>query len=282
MISRCVSREPSRNKMFPSRTHAPCFTSFCRLNQNTCARVRAAIAYASRIILVQHRKVVAPLILKDARLRIHVSLKRPVPVQMIGRHVQHHGNLRTKRLNRLQLKTRNFQHNHGLPRRPLRQRNRRSTNVPADQRRQSARRQNLARQRRRRSLPVRPSNRHNRPRQKLRRQFNLANHRLAHGPRLHQHRRIHRNPRTHHNQILPAKRALSVPARLDRNPMIEQRRNLIPQFISALGIGNRNPRPMRLQKQRRSHPGLAESNHQHAFVFKFHLKSGQWLVVSGQ
>ena len=52
--------------------------------------------------------------------------------------------------------------------------------------------------------------------------------------------------------------------------MIEQRRNLIAQFISTLGVGNRNPRPVRLQKKRRRHPGLPEANHQHAFVFKFH------------
>src|ERR1700721_431367 len=40
---------------------------------------------------------------------------------------------------------------------------------------------------------------------------------------------------------------------------------------------------MRLQKQRRRHPGLAETNHQHAFIFEFHqvhfttlrLRSGQ-------
>ena len=76
----------------------------------------------------------------------------------------------------------------------------------------------------RRSFPVRPGDGHNRPRQKLRRQFNLADHGLAHGPRLHQHRRIHGDPRAHHNQILPAKRALAVPAGLDRDAVIEQRR----------------------------------------------------------
>ena len=130
--------------------------------------------------------------------------------------------------------------------------------------------QNLARQCRRRSFPVRPSDSHNRPRQKLRRQFNLANHRLAHGAGLHQHWRIDGNPRTDHNQILPTKRPLAMPARLDGNSVIEQRRNLIAQFVSALGIGNSNPRPMRLQKKRRSHPGLAESHDQHAFVFQFH------------
>jgi hypothetical protein len=27
---------------------------------------------------------------------------------------------------------------------------------------------------------------------------------------------------------------------------------------------------MRLQKQRRRHPGLAETNHQNAFIFEFH------------
>ena len=107
-------------------------------------------------------------------------------------------------------------------------------------------------------------------RQKLRRQFNLANHRLAHGAGLHQHRRIDGNPRTDHNQILPTKRPLAMPARLDGNAMIEQRRDLVAQFVSALGIGNSNPRPMLLQKKRRSHPGLAEAHHQHAFVFKFH------------
>src|ERR1700728_3799683 len=178
-------------------------------------------AHASRIILVQHREVAFLLVLKHPRLRIYVSLKRPMPIQMVRRNVQYHRDLGSERLNGLQLKARDFQHNHALRLRPLRQRNRRSANVSADECRQPSRSQNLSRERSRRSLPIRTGNRHNRSWQKLRRQLNLADHWLAQRPCLRQQRRVHRNTRAHHNQILSAKGALAVPAGLDRNPMIE-------------------------------------------------------------
>ena len=171
-----------------------------------------------------------------------------MPIEMIGCHIQHDGNLRMEGPNGLQLKTRDLEHDHGVGLRPLRQRNGRSADVSAHQRGQSGRCQNLAAQRGRGGLPVRSSNCHNWPRQKLRRQFNLADHRLAQRPRLQQRRRVHRNSRAHDNQILPAKRALAVPAGFHRNSVIEQSGNLVAQIVSALRIGHGNQCAVRSSK----------------------------------
>ena len=78
------------------------------------------------------------------------------------------------------------------------------------------------------------------PRQKLRRQFDLADHRLAQSTRLHQRRRVYRHARADHDKVLPAKGALAVSAGFDCNAVVEQHRNLFAELILRLGIGNRN------------------------------------------
>ena len=75
--------------MFPSRTNAPRSTSFCRLNQYTCACVFLLIAHAGRIVGIQHGKIFGLLVLKDARLGGHIILERAVAVKMVRRDVQH-------------------------------------------------------------------------------------------------------------------------------------------------------------------------------------------------
>ena len=122
-------------------------------------------------------------------------------------------------------------------------------------------------------LPLAPVMATIEPGQKLRRQFDFANDRLSQISRLHQLRRIDRHTRTHHNQVLPAKSAVAMAASFNRDAMLQQEQNFIAQFGFGLRIRHRNPRPTRLQKKRRSHPGLAQANHQHAFVVKIHRKS---------
>jgi hypothetical protein len=104
----------------------------------------------------------------------------------------------------------------------------------------------------------------------LRRQFDFADHRLSQVARLHQLRRIDRHTRAHHDQILPAKGAVAVAAGFDRDPMLQQKQNFIPQLGFRLGIRHRDASAARLQKKRRSHARFAEANHQHAFVIEIH------------
>ena len=78
-------------------------------------------------------------------------------------------------------------------------------------------------------LPFDPVMATMRPGQKLRREFDLADHGLAQRARLHQRRRIHGNSGTDHDQILPAERALAVPAGLDGDAVIEQHGNFVAQ-----------------------------------------------------
>ena len=119
----------SRKKIRPSRTYAPCFTSFLRLIQKTCAWVRLASPALVGVISVEHREVLRLLVLKDARLGVRVGLERAMPVKVVRRDIQHHGNFRAKRLNRLQLKARYLQHDDRFRRGLLDQRDRRGANV---------------------------------------------------------------------------------------------------------------------------------------------------------
>ncbi len=90
--------------------------------------------------------------------------KRPMPIQVVRRDIQHHRNPRMKLLHRLQLKAREppapF---HAVSGRMLSLRTQldhRRPDIPAHQRRQPRIRKDLAHQRSRRRLPVRPRNRH--------------------------------------------------------------------------------------------------------------------------
>ena len=79
--------------------------------------------------------------------------------------------------------------------------------------------------------------------------------------RLHQRRRIDRNARADHDQVLSAKGALAVAAGFDRDAMVEQHRDFVAQFVAALGVGDGDlaphapsetePRPRRTCRGRR-------------------------------
>ena len=70
----------------------------------------------------------------------------------------------------------------------------------------------------------------------MRRQLQLADNRQAEFPNLRQLRRIDRNARTHDDQILPPEGQQPMPARLDRNPFIDQRRDFFGQRLGAAHI----------------------------------------------
>ena len=205
--------------------------------------------YAGGIVGIENRKVASLLVFEDAGFRVHINVKRPVAVEVVRRDVQHDRDFGTESLNRLQLKTGNLEHNDGFRLGALRQRNRRRANVATDECWETCGRHDFSQERGGRGLAIRSGNRDDRPGQESRRKFDLANHRLAQSARLHQGRRVDRDARAHHDQILFTKRAVPVASGFDRNAVIEQSRNLIAQFIAALGVGDRHLRPMRLQEQ---------------------------------
>ena len=90
------------------------------------------------------------------------------------------------------------------------------------------------------------------------------------GAGLHQRRRVHRNAGADHDQVLSAKSALAVSAGFDRDAVIEQDRNFFAQLVLRLGVGDRDLRASRLQKQSRGHAGLAQADDEHAFVVEIH------------
>src|SRR5215471_10169992 len=62
------------------------------------------------VLSVQYQKVLRRLTLGDPRLRGRVAFKAAMPVKMIRRDIQHHGDPRVKFLHRLQLKARYLEH----------------------------------------------------------------------------------------------------------------------------------------------------------------------------
>src|SRR5260370_34644928 len=64
--------------------------------------------YASRVIGVEHGKIAGLLVFKYPRLRVDVSLKRMVPVEMIRRDVQDGGDPGAKLFDGLQLEARDL------------------------------------------------------------------------------------------------------------------------------------------------------------------------------
>ena len=59
---------------------------------------------------VEHKEVFSRLVLRDACLRRRIVGEAAMPVQVVGRDVQHQRNVRPERLDSLQLKTRHLQH----------------------------------------------------------------------------------------------------------------------------------------------------------------------------
>ena len=98
--------------------------------------VRRGHVDAGRIVRIENREVIRLLVLEDARLGIHVSLERAMAIEMVRRDVQNDRNFRAESLNRFQLKTGNFQHDHGFSGSALGQRDRGRADIAADERRE--------------------------------------------------------------------------------------------------------------------------------------------------
>ncbi len=196
-----------------------------------------------------------------------------MPIQVVRSDVQNDSNLRMKINGRLQLETRNLQHRPSIVARGIHQRNDRHTDVATHLHRQLCCVKNLAAQGRGRGFAVRARDRQHLAAQIMSRQLQLADNRQPEFPHLGQLRRIDWNPRTHNDQILPPEGQQAMPARLDRNSFIDQRRDFFGQRLSAAHIRHCHLRAAPTQKQCRRQPRLAEPNNQYFFPFNFHRNS---------
>ena len=142
---------------------------------NVGARRHAARYF--RIVGVQDRSVALELILEHAHLRGRVLLKRRVPVEMIGSEIQQHADFRPECFDRLELEAADLGYRDGVSVEASTQREQRSSNVAADQRRNVGRLQNVRDERRRRGLAVRAGDRDELASQKSPRQLYFAPHR---------------------------------------------------------------------------------------------------------
>src|SRR5580692_10467458 len=95
-------------------------------------------------------------------------------------------------------------------------------------------RDNLARQSRGCGLAVGTSDRDYSSGEKLSCQFDFTNDVFAKGTRLNQRRRIRWDAWAHHDEVLTAESALSMPTRLHRDALIEQHGNLVFQLVLGL------------------------------------------------
>ena len=98
----------------------------------------AGQSHAGGIVGIEYREVIGLLILKDARLGVGVGLEGAVAVEVVRRDVQHHGNFRTKRLDRLQLEARHLEHHDGVRLRGPDQRDGRRADIATDGGREAA------------------------------------------------------------------------------------------------------------------------------------------------
>src|SRR5438034_2473908 len=64
---------------------------------------------ADRIVGVQNRKVVCLLVFKDAGFSINVGFESAMPIEVVRRNIEHHGNLGPESLNRLKLEAGDLQ-----------------------------------------------------------------------------------------------------------------------------------------------------------------------------
>ena len=111
-----ISRWPfaSRKRTRPSRTYAPLLYFFLAAEPEDLRPGSAGQSRAGGIVGIQHREIFRLLVLEDARLGVRIGLERAMAVEVVGRDVEHHGNFRTKGLDRLQLEARYFQHHDGV------------------------------------------------------------------------------------------------------------------------------------------------------------------------
>ena len=126
---------PCAGTMLPPLTTKPS-SSGARARTASAARARSPRQLQhQRIVGVDDRPVARRLIGEDARLRVAVLLDRRVPIEVIGREVQEHGDPGVERRARLELKAADFDDvdRVGVRLRDLRAE--RQTDVAADERR---------------------------------------------------------------------------------------------------------------------------------------------------
>ena len=227
----------------------------------------------ARVVCVQHREVACVLRGKDALLGQRVVLKGAVPVEMIGRDVQDHRDLRMELFRAFELEAGNLQHRPRAFAALIDEAHHRHADVAGDQRRQTRLLQDFAGQRRRRGFAVGAGDGQDLAFQKARGQFQLADHRAAEVAGLHQFGRIQRHTGTDYDQVLAAKSQQAVAARLHHDALIQQRRNFLGKRLGRANIGYRHLRALPAQKQRRRKPGLPQAHHQNFFAFQFHRHS---------
>ena len=219
---------------------------------------------------VKNRVVLRRLVFEDAGFGRDVVLHRTVTVEVIGRDVEDRRDMRTEGLDRLQLEARNLQHNPGVRRRLLDKGNCRRADISPDQRLTSARGDDFAGQRGGGGFAVGAGDGHDLSFEEARRQLDFSDDRDAETAGVLQRADVAGDSGADHNQILIAEGALAVLAGFHRNATVEQRRNFGRELILALGIADRYPCATRLQKERRGHARLAQSNHQNPFAFDIH------------
>src|SRR5262249_43735627 len=159
-----------------------------------------------------------------------------MPIQMVGGHIQHDRDLRSKLLDGLQLKARDLQHNKGIRGSRLNQRYRGGSNVATNHSWIAATRDDLSYQSSGRSFAVRTRNRHNRAWEKTIGEFDLSDYRLAHRTRLYYCGRIRGDSTTHSNHGLSAQRSLTLAAGCNHDAMIEKLWNGSAQLVGRFGV----------------------------------------------
>jgi len=114
------------------------------------------------------------LVLEEPRLRPDVLLERDVPVEVIGGQVQHHADVGAKCLDGLELKTAHLRHRDRQIAGGFHARKQRRADVATHEHRNAGGLQDVADERGRRRLAVRPGDRHQPPAQKTPRQLDFA------------------------------------------------------------------------------------------------------------
>ena len=191
-------------------------------------------------------------------------------VQVVGRDVQDHGNLRMELLGAFQLEARNLKHRPRCFSTLVDQRNHWHADVAAHQRGQAGLLQNLAQQRGGGGLAVRAGNGYDLPLRNRASQFQFADHRQAETLHLRQFGRFQRHAGAYHNQVLTPEGQQSMAASLHHDALFEQRRNILGQRLGRAHIGDSDKCAAVAQKQGRCQTGFSQSHDQNLLTFEFH------------
>jgi len=240
--------------MLPSRTHAPCGTSFWRLNQKTCARTRELIATQVGSSALRHGEVARLLIFARCAGFSKCAPWHPHTLRTFDGDRDGRGSHSTRRqlstesLNRFQLKA--WKSPEQSRSRPARSATPKIAGVPmlpptsvgnpAAVMISPVSEVVVV-------LPFEPVMATMGPGRNCA-ASSISPITVSPRARACTSERVHGNAWADHDQILAAKSAVAVASGLDGNAVIEQHRNLVAQFVAALSVGDRHPRAMRLQK----------------------------------